>query len=302
MSKELSLKKSIENPTIDIQPKFACIQNDEKNSLKEFLYDSFKKYSTFLIKVSLFIICCYCCTDYSNNPKQLEYIHTYSDVKFLYFTNQSLYFTVFTLIISFIDSYRLHISEIYNILLPISITLETIVTAMFWSLYFIDRKLIVNKNFLRAGYETPLLTELGVHLFPLILLIIDQIGKRFEKSKARSMFLSFYLILWGGIIVVLGNKRGKYLYPFMNLLPGDFVRIPVFIAVFFLFHWICKCYVKLKTKHSLSRKEEISSKTSLDIKIKHVMILLCVLSVTAILFRINMVPLKTNVVPLTSSS
>ncbi|ELA42518.1 uncharacterized protein VICG_00270, partial [Vittaforma corneae ATCC 50505] len=154
-----------------------------------------KKRMIFMTKVILFIICCYAVTPYSNNPKQREYKHTYSDLKFLYFTNQSLYFTVLTVAVGFIYRLKPRLFEFYNTLLPVALTFEIVVTGVFWSLYFVDKKLIVNTNFLKPGYETPILTELGLHLFPLILLILDQVDVKLRQTRLQSWFMTCYLAL-----------------------------------------------------------------------------------------------------------
>lgn len=225
-----------------------CLNYDENY---ENWFNKITKNARLGVKILLFSICCYVITPYSDNPKQKEHEHSYSDLGFLYFTNQSLYFTVLTVAIGFIYNFNSKLFELYNTLLPISLTFEIVVTGLFWGLYFIDKKLIVNANFLKPGYETPILTELGLHLFPLILLILDQIDVELRRTKLQSLFMTCYLILWSGLIIILGNIREKYMYPFMNLFTSEILRLTCFLISILIFNIIYRLYIGYKTKKRL---------------------------------------------------
>ncbi|ELA42210.1 uncharacterized protein VICG_00853 [Vittaforma corneae ATCC 50505] len=118
---------------------FFTFQSDKspnRNETNDDRLSKIKKRMIFMTKVILFIICCYAVTPYSNNPKQREYKHTYSDLKFLYFTNQSLYFTVLTVAVGFIYRLKPRLFKLYNTLLPVALTFEIVVTGVFWSPLF----------------------------------------------------------------------------------------------------------------------------------------------------------------------
>ncbi|KAM0681514.1 hypothetical protein GINT2_000026 [Glugoides intestinalis] len=210
-----------------------------------------KEYRKKLISISkflLYIICLYSTTKYSKNPKQLEHTHMYSDIEVLYMTNLSLYLTILLVSVGFIKYKSQYLSNIYTTIFPAIFTAEMIVTAGFWTLYFVAPKSLVNKKFLLDEYKTPLLTELGIHLFPFILLFLEQYKVSIPNSKASRLFLLFFFTAWITIVVIFGENRGKYLYPFMNRYPNGFLKILCFFASIPAFYSIGIGYLTLKAQ------------------------------------------------------
>lgn len=152
-------------------------------------------YLGFLVKITLFIICCYATTSYSENPNMKDHKHKYSNHKYLYLTHQSLYMTLATIFISILisifiytssynttshspttidsDSWMYKLYKLYYVILPIAISFEVFVTFSFWSLYLYDKSLVVNFKALIKGNETPIITEFGHHLFPFLIILVD---------------------------------------------------------------------------------------------------------------------------------
>lgn len=229
-------------------------RNKSTHSHSYKISQDFRRKLLITVKTLLLSTCLYTLTPYSKNPKQLTCVHNYSNLEFLYFTNQSLYFTCFTVPVGLLCRYfthmdrKSHLFTLYNLLLPISLTFEIVVTGLFWCLYFIKKELIVNKRFLQPGFETPLLTELGIHLFPLVLLVIDQLDVPLTKTKGQTIFILSYLTVWSIAVIIAGEMKGKYLYGFMELFGVTPNKIAGFIAAIGIFYSIYSFYINYKTK------------------------------------------------------
>ena len=209
-----------------------------------------------LTELGLFGACFYSATPYSTNEKYAKIRHPYSDLDFLYFTNISLYLTLLTVVIGIIYRYKKSFSSIYNVLLPMALSLEIIVTIMFWSLYMIDPALIKNKNSLLPGYETPIITELGQHLFPVILLSINQRQMKIIYHKFQTLAFITLLIIWYTVVTIIAHQRGKYIYRFMSEIKNDQTRFALFclfIAIAYLIH---RTYIKIKARSSSSKNSK----------------------------------------------
>lgn len=201
-----------------------------------------------VLEWSLFGLCFYTATPYAKNPKLEAYPHLYSDLKHLYFTNISLYLTLITVVIGGICKYRRKFSHLYNILLPMSFTLEIVVTSVFWGLYLINPELIKNKLSLEPGFETPIIEEIGTHLFPPFLLFLNQLDMIVIYHKMQSIAIISFCITWYGIISIVAHQRGKYIYPFMNKITNDALRFGLFCLALPLVYFIHRLYIQLKIK------------------------------------------------------
>lgn len=172
----------------------------------------------------------------------------YSDIEALYMTNMGLYLSIFAVSIGFIKQRSTNLAKIYTSILPTVFTIEFGVTTVFWTFYAIDPKFLVNRKFLLEGYQTPLLTELGIHLFPFILLFIDQYNVPMPNDKKQRAFLLIFFTSWITTVVILGETKGKYLYPFMNKFSNGFPKILYFYASIPVFYLIGTTYLRLKTR------------------------------------------------------
>lgn len=192
-----------------------------------------------LSRMALLSLCIYAATPFSINPKQLEMPTEYTHIKWLYFTHISLYHTILTsslLIISRIKR-RLFDEEsnasdhspskrtspagpldsLISMCLCTSMLFNFITTGVFWSLYFIYREAIVHKKYLVPGYETYLLTELSLHLFPLCLSFLEQLTLPLKKSVYHLLFTEAFVVLWATAIHIAKIGRKRYLYGFLSI-------------------------------------------------------------------------------------
>lgn len=201
-----------------------------------------------VLRIILFSICLYSLTPWAENQNMAKHTHTYSNWKMFYFTNQSALLSLVTVAFGFIYRYRSKCFKIYNTILPTAIAFETFLVTAFWYLYFKYPTALINKKATLPGFETPLLTELGLHLFPLVLLLIDQIDFRIEKTKMQTRYLIGHLSCWVSIATTLRIVKGKFMYPFLNLIKNVYLLGVTFVLFFIVILVIQKTYISLKKK------------------------------------------------------
>lgn len=204
-----------------------------------------------VLKKILFIICIYAATPFSVNINQRNYIYTYSKLTWVFLSNLSLYLTIFTVSIYYIYRYfnkNIKLRKLLNNILPTVLTFEIIVTLIFWTLYFYDEKLLINKKFLQPGFTTPLLSQLGIHLFPFVLLFFVQNDIKINKTKEQQIVFFGTLLSWLTALIYFGESKGKYAYPIFNYLRRNILTFQVSILfVIIFFYMIHSIYVKLKS-------------------------------------------------------
>lgn len=181
----------------------------------------------------LLLLCIYGATDFSINPKQKENKDVYYDLRFFYFTNISLYCTIITSIISIIHRSSARLSGLLHFMLSTSPIFNSVTASTFWTLYFIDKKMIVSKKSLEPGCETYILTELSIHLFPIILSFLEQIDVRLTKSNAYYGLFAIIVVLYATLTYILNAIVGKFLYPFLENISTP-KRMLFFITIFCL--------------------------------------------------------------------
>lgn len=170
------------------------------------------------VKLPLLGLCIYTTTDYAYPKKHMEYIRSLHGGRMLYLTNIAQYLTILTAALGYLVKMAIMeaLTPYYKAVLPVSTTMEGLLTCMFWTLLFIDPKLI-------KGVESPdpkdrvsLVTDISLHLVPLILLLIDQMDVKLEWNPWCVLYIlvlgaSYFLHLW-----YHSRKNGKWEYPILN--------------------------------------------------------------------------------------
>lgn len=184
--------------------------------------------------------------------------------EYFYFTNISLILTIISVLIGIIrfqfTNNRIF-NEIYQILAPIVIVLETCVTLLFWSLFLIDPALVKNDyNNSSVGGVSEYISELPKHAFPIIILILDQMGNQFKRIWFHRLFLISFCIIYGIFCEILILNE-IYLYPVFKMLSFS-VRIGLFaiVGLMFLVFYECLMYFKSKRKMTQMIKNKCSLK------------------------------------------
>lgn len=207
-----------------------------------------------LLKFGLFVLCIYSVTRFGENPNQRECCHMYSGFYYLYFTFQNVYLATFTAILGFVyrhssEKIRKTVFSAYNTVLPVSTVLSFGVTVVFWSLFFYDKKLIIFWKYTEPGYETYMLTELGQHLFPLLLLFLEQIDIKITQTPYQVYFMMLYLITYGIVIKIFAMNLGKYIYPGLRFIGNNSLLGAFFIfTIMMIYYMIYRLFISLKTK------------------------------------------------------
>lgn len=182
-------------------------------------------------ELALLSLCIYAATSYSENPRQWEFKDAYSDLKILYFTYISLYYTIITSVTGLVYVSLGIFRTAFHHMMWTSPVFNSITTSTFWILYFCKREYIVNKRFLKPGYETYLLTELSLHLFPLVLSYMQQFHIELKRSRVHYLVFAVIVATYCAITHVANHMRGAFIYPFLNEM-NSMLRAAFFIGIF----------------------------------------------------------------------
>lgn len=179
----------------------------------------------------LLSLCIYAATDYSVNPRQKEFKYPYPFLKYLFFTNISLYYTIVASVTGIIYRSTGLFRSAFHQMMWTSPIFNSITTSTFWILYFYKKEYIVDKNHLIPGYETYLLTELSLHLFPLILSYLEQVDIKLRKSRIHYSVFAVIIMAYCGVVHIDYCIRGLFLYTFLNKM-NIALRAAFFIGMF----------------------------------------------------------------------
>lgn len=194
------------------------------------------------------LLCCciFAMTPYSVNPKQRMYKQPYDNLQFLYFTNILLYYTVLTSFIllivrlqrrkrrlleqkisenaneispkqTLVSPWHVWMAKIGNFCLCMSPVCNAITTTVFWTCYAINPKLIVNKNSLLPGCHTYIITELSIHLFPLLISCLEQIDIKLTATKVQPISFLVLFVFWATAIHIAKHYKKIFLYKFLEM-------------------------------------------------------------------------------------
>lgn len=206
------------------------------------------------IKAALLAVCLYSTTTFAENKMQRLVRHSYSSYPYLYFTNQTLYLSILTSVFGVLHRFAKRsrngpgrtLLVLLNSMLPVALSLEAVTTGVFWSLYFYNKKLVIHPRYTEPGYETPILTELGKHLFPLILLLVEQIDVSLEKTICQPLLLVSYLMFYYALVTVFAMRIGKYPYSFLNTMNSEVSRASFFVGIVVAGYSVYFCYMRYK--------------------------------------------------------
>lgn len=201
----------------------------------------------YLVKLGLYAVCFYSATPYSDNPVQAAYRHKYYEIMPIYFTRQSLYLTLVTGLFSFLNLNSPQMYLPYSILLPTTLINEFVLTLGFWFLFTYKPSLIVHRRFLKDPMRTPFIQEMGLHLFPLIFLILDQADITILETAMQKTFLFSFLFMWGFTVILLQKIKGVYLYGFMIGAPTGIEACLWTPFIIFGFYLLYSAYINLKS-------------------------------------------------------
>ncbi|KAF9764843.1 UPF0641 membrane protein [Nosema granulosis] len=178
------------------------------------------KYKILVLRSLLLSLCIYGCLDYCLPQEIRDYIASVHGGKYLYLTNMCLYFTVGTLVVGMSVRYfsckGLVVS--YINLVSVVLPLELLVTVLFWTLFLIDPTLVRDKDLYEQGVRVDLLSDLSMHLFPFIALLLEQYDIKIVREKSHVLFFSIFCVFYFLLCLAFSRANGFWVYPILDKL------------------------------------------------------------------------------------
>lgn len=198
--------------------------------MAEFRYLSASKE---ILKGVLLIFCVYGTTDYSQPKEWVDFVNKLAGGSHIYITQLSLYMTIITLVLSYCVKHMgvSSIKEIYRDFLSITLPMEGLVTTVFWTLNSIDPTLLKNKELYMAGVRTPLICEVSLHLFPFLVLLLDQVEVNIYEKKRHYWFFGIFGSIYFIVIHHFQRLNDYWVYPFLGYMTILMRAALVFTAV-----------------------------------------------------------------------
>lgn len=123
-----------------------------------------------------------------------------------------------------------------HFILPIALTLETIVPIVYWPLRLFAQTLIVQEIPKDKPYPLPISTDLSIHLLPFLFLLSDHyfsgFGSKFEISNTKAWFIVSLLGFgyFKYLFFLIDPSKGQaYPYPFLDV--EEHMRAIIFVVV-----------------------------------------------------------------------
>ncbi|KAG5859364.1 FAR-17a/AIG1-like protein [Encephalitozoon hellem] len=195
-----------------------------------------------VLKGALLIFCVYGGTDYSQPREWIDFVNKLAGGSHIYITQIGLYMTVITLLLSYCVKHMgaLAFKEVYRDFISVTLPMEALVTTVFWTLNFINPTLLKNREFYMAGIRTPLICEVSLHLFPFLVLLIDQVGVDIYEKKRHYLFFGIFGIVYFIVIHHFQKLNDYWVYPFLGYMTMLMRAVFVFVAILLVI-----CYYKL---------------------------------------------------------
>lgn len=182
-----------------------------------------------VIRIFLFISCMYGTTDYCLPKEVVNLQKTLYGSKYIYLTNICLYLTVLCLIMGYMVRYKemSFIKNIYKHSVTVMLPLNGLVSILFWVLYSIDPTLLRDKDLHDQGVRISVFTDLCVHLFPFLSLIIEIRGLKVNRQRSHLIFYGYFTILYYILCLYFSTLNGIWVYPIMGKID-TFYRVVLF--------------------------------------------------------------------------
>ncbi|KHN70083.1 hypothetical protein CWI42_030990 [Ordospora colligata] len=213
---------------------------------------------TEILKGVLLLLCVYGASDYSQTKENIDLSNRIIGGNHVYLTYISLYMTIITLFLSYLVKHFgfSSIKSIYRDALAITLPIEALVTSVFWTLNAIDPTLLKDKDLYSAGIRTPLISELSIHLVPMVLLLADQFGTEIKHKNHHYHALIIIPLVYLFIIHYVYWANSYWIYPFLGSIPAvmriglTLIFIVVILIYYNLFQVISRLVAKSNPEHS----------------------------------------------------
>lgn len=178
------------------------------------------KFRILILRSILLSLCIYGCTNYCLPQEIIDYCNTLSGGKYIYLTNISLYLTVGTLCLGIFVRYFKYprLLPTYVNLVSVLLPLELLVTILFWVLFLVDPTLVRDKDLYDKGVRVDLLSDLSMHLFPFVALVLEQYDVEFIRELSHVIFFSVFCVVYFLLCLVFSKVNGFWVYPILDKL------------------------------------------------------------------------------------
>ncbi|KAK1349138.1 FAR-17a/AIG1-like protein [Hamiltosporidium tvaerminnensis] len=123
-----------------------------------------------------------------------------------------------------------YVSSFHTFLLSLIIPVEMTITILFWVLYLKDPTLLISKEFYERNIKIRLFSNLCMHLFPFILLIIEIIDTNIKRSNIHLIAIIIFSITYYFWVSFIASMNKRWPYPLLDGLNG-IGRLLIFTAV-----------------------------------------------------------------------
>jgi FAR-17a/AIG1-like protein len=124
-------------------------------------------------------------------------------------------------------------------LLVIALPVETLITFMYWILYFIDPRLVVNKKFYELDVKMSIFTDMCMHLFPILFLLMEFIYSEIKQAWQHVAMLCTFTALYVAIMHLHFRERSRWPYGIIAKFQGV-SRYLLFVGCFLV---LCMFYI-----------------------------------------------------------
>lgn len=212
------------------------------------IFKGSKHITLLLIKACLAALTALSAFGHLENPNCRGLKDVYSGHKYLYFTNISAYFTLMAYLAGIMYRSTDRIYSTYNLLLQMALSLETVTVVVFWCLYLVDKRLIKHPKSFIPGCETPILEELSAHVFPFVLVLIEQHDVPITRSQYLGPFIISIAATYYVATRVYAHYLGEYIYSFLGSM-SESGRMLFFVSTAVILLMVYNAYARLRIKN-----------------------------------------------------
>lgn len=183
-------------------------------------------------RIAFLGLCMYGASDYAFAKEYIAHVQSLSGGRFLFLTNLSLYLTIVAVLVGYVvriaGARRLEC--VCKDMLAVAFSLEGVVTALFWMLMLIDPMLVKNKEFYEKGLRIGIVKELSLHLFPLLLLTVDQADVRLRRRMQCIWMIFAFGVLYFMHIWFHAMRNSTWVYPIFDKMNMPYRMLFIFMA------------------------------------------------------------------------
>jgi len=193
--------------------------------------------------------------------KENEYIHFFTEFKFMYLTNMFLVLSVLTVLLGISNRKFSNLTRLYKTSLALMLCFQFIIVAFFWIPFLINQNYFNINQDGRQGFYM-LVYELPKHVFPLVMVLIEQLKVDISFSVYHLIMLFSILAVMALISELVIYHRSFFIYPAFKKF-GFALRIGIYTLGVFLGFLVYFGYTLIKDqiframlcKHLLDNKQ-----------------------------------------------